>query len=383
MLNHLPELPVYDYLPFEPVAGHGALLTDADNREYLDFYGGHAVATIGHSHPKLATAIAEQAQRLLFYSNAVSHEPRQSYCTRLLDFAPDNMVAAFFCNSGAEANENALTLARRLTGRNRFVSVEGGFHGRTLLTLSLSGLPRYRDLAADNPLLESIRILPFDNTDAVEAIVDENCAAVIVEPVQGLAGARACSVDFLARLRERCDQVGAVLIFDEVQCGSGRTGAFTAAQRLGASPHVLTLAKGLAGGFPIGAVLCDERVAGAAQVGALGSTFGGGPLAVAAGAATLSILKEENLIANALDLGDHLAEHLRGIDGVTRVDGLGLLIGIGLNIPAKQARDALLRDHRIIAGLSADPQTLRIMPPLSINQKQADAFCDALAQTLS
>ncbi len=384
MLTSLPEMPVYNLLPLELVSGQGATVVDARGDEYLDFYGGHAVAALGHGHPKLAEALYRQAQRLMFYSNAVDHQPRRRFCARLLQMTDDHFAGVFLCNSGAEANENALSIARQLTKRKVFVSVEGGFHGRTLLTLALSGLPNYRRLAkaGDEPLLNDLRLLPAHDLEMIDAIVDEDCAAVIIEPVQGLAGAVTFSTEYLTSLRQRCDEVGALLIFDEVQCGSGRSGCYTAAQRLRVQPHILTLAKGLAGGFPIGAVLCDKRTA-TMNAGSLGSTFGGAPLACAAGLAALDIIEEEDLLANAYRLGEHLKFALACIDGVVRVDGLGLLIGIELKQPAKDVRDALLTDHRIIAGVSAHPHVLRIMPPLSITQTEADTFVHALTQTLT
>ena len=200
---------------------------------------------------------------------------------------------------------------------------------------------------------------------------------------QRLKTSEAFAPEYLARLKARCDEVGAVLIFDEVQCGTGRSGRFTAGQRLGVTPHAVTLAKGLGGGFPLGAVLCDPRIAAAAKGGVLGSTFGGGPLASAAGLAVLSILEEEKLMANAETVGAHLQKQLAAIDGVQGVDGLGLLIGIRLPRPAGEVRDALLADHAVIAGTSADANVLRIMPPLGITRQQADRFVAALTQTLS
>jgi acetylornithine aminotransferase len=232
------------------------------------------------------------------------------------------------------------------------------------------------------PLFQHARRIPMGDVDAATGAIDEDCAAAIVEPVQGLAGCVPAPVDFLASMRRRCDDVGAVLIFDEVQCGTGRTGAFTAAQAFGVWPHVVTLAKGLAGGFPIGAVLADERTTGAAGKGDLGSTFGGGPLACAAALATLDVLESEGLLDNARTMGGRLFAALRGLPGVVRVQGAGLMVGIVLDRPAAAVRDALLARHRIIVGTSDDPTVLRLLPPLSLSAAQADDFVRALGSVL-
>jgi acetylornithine/succinyldiaminopimelate/putrescine aminotransferase len=383
MLSAPPEMPVYTRMPLTLVAGRGAHVIDDAGRDYLDLYGGHAVASTGHCHPRVTAAIAAQAGRLIFYSNAVDLPVRRELCARLLALGPAGMTAVFLCNSGAEANENALTLARLATGRPNVVAVSEGFHGRTMLTLSLAGFPKFRALAAAGgaPLYAGARLAPFGDLDAAAALLDETCAAIIIEPVQGLGGGRPATTEYLAGLRALCDRRGAKLIFDEVQCGAGRCGAFTAGQRLGVAPHLTTLAKGLAAGVPIGAVLADAATTAAAKPGALGSTFGGGPLACAAAVANLEAMQEEDMFANAARVGAHWLARLPAIPGVRLVQGLGLLVGVRLDRPAAPVRAALLA-RGIIVGDSAAPDMLRLLPPLNLTIEDADRFVEALAAVL-
>jgi acetylornithine/N-succinyldiaminopimelate aminotransferase len=385
MLSQLPEMPVYSQLPITLVSGRGVFVTDDKGNEYLDMYGGHAVAVTGHCHPRVVEAVSTQAGKLLFYSNAVGIEIRSGLCKRLIELGPENMKAVFLCNSGAEANENALTLARLATGRRKIVSVTGGFHGRTLLTLSISGLENYRHLTETHagPLFQHCQVAAFGDLDDVRKIVDETCAALIIEPVQGLNGAVVATDEFLEGIREICDATGAMMIFDEVQCGSGRCGAFTAAQTTTVLPDMVTLAKGLAGGFPIGAVMADERSLTGIKSGSLGSTFGGGPLACAAAVANLEVMVEEDLFKNAEEVGGHLMTRLSDLPGVQRVQGKGLLIGIVLDRPAAPVRDRLLFEHSIITGTSAVPDILRLLPPLNLKKGEADRFLDALKTVLT
>lgn len=385
MLKHSPHLPVYAQLPLTLTAGRGAEVFDQEGQAYLDMYGGHAVAATGHCHPRVVEAVAAQAGRLMFYSNAVDLPVRRELGERLLTLGPDNLRAVFLCNSGAEANENALTLARLATGRRKVVSLAGGFHGRTLLTLALSGLPRYRSLTAvaGASLLADVEIVSFGDLAEAERAVDQSCAAVIVEPVQGLAGCVPVETEYLRGLRCLCDRHGALLIFDEVQCGTGRCGAFTVAQLRQVAPNLLTLAKGLGGGFPIGAVLIDDETADVARPGDLGSTFGGGPLACAAALANLAALTDEGMIDNAARLGCWLKMRLTAVPGVLKVQGEGLMLGLVLEKPAAGIRDKLLRDHRIIAGTSAAPGVLRLLPPLNLTMEQAERFRTALEDVMT
>lgn len=373
-------LPVYAAMPVVPVRAHGSWLVDADGVEWLDAYGGHAVASSGHSHPRVVRAIAEQAERLLFYSAAISLPSRGRLAERLVSLCPEPLSQVFFCNSGAEANENALGLVRKRTGRQKVVSVGGGWHGRTPGVLACNDVERDREAARRAGVPLSTRV-PFDDIAALEAAVDETTAAVIVEPVQGIAGARDCSPTFLAAARAACTRAGAALVFDEIQCGVGRCGAFTAATAYGVTPDALTMAKGLAAGLPIGAVVIAPWLAEGIGIGDLGSTFGGGPVVCAAALANLDALESEGMIDNARQVGE-LLRHGALERGVVAVQGRGLLLGFRLGRPAAEVQRALFARH-VLAGTSGDPEVLRIMPPLNFSHAEAERFLNALGEVLS
>jgi acetylornithine/N-succinyldiaminopimelate aminotransferase len=373
-------LPVYPPMPVRPVRGHGSWLVDEDGEEWLDAYGGHAVASTGHSHPAVVRAIADQAARLLFYSTAVPLPQREALADKLAELCPEPLGRVFLCNSGAEANENALHLARRHTGRQTIVTLRGGWHGRTAATLACTDGPRYEEAArrAGMPLSRKI---PFDDVAALEAAVDDSVAAVLVEPIQGFAGARDCSPEFLAAARRVCDDRGAVLLFDEVQCGVGRCGAFAAAEAVGVTPDALTFAKGLAGGLPIGAVVATPALTESLAIGDLGSTFGGGPVPCAAALANIGVIEGEGLIANAVSVGEHLANGARSL-GIRKVSGRGLLVGLHLGRPAVEVQKALFA-RRILTGTATDSQILRLLPPLSFSIREADLLLAGLQEVLA
>ena len=373
-------LPVYAQFPIRPVRGHGSWLVDEDGQEWLDAYGGHAVASTGHSHPDVVRAIAEQAEQLLFYSTAVPLPQRDALAEKLAALCPDPLGRVFLCNSGAEANENALHLARRHTGRQTIVTVRGGWHGRTAATLACTDGPRYEEAArrAGMPLSRKV---PFDDVFALDAAVDDTVAAVLVEPVQGFAGALECSPEFLRAARRLSDDRGAVLLFDEVQCGVGRCGAFSAAEAVGVTPDALTFAKGLAGGLPIGAVVASPKLTDSLVLGDLGSTFGGGPVPCAAALANIAVIERDGLIANAVAVGARLAHGARAL-GVRKVTGRGLLLGLHLDRPAVEVQRALFA-RRILTGTATDPQVLRLLPPLSFSQREADLLLAGLEEVLA
>ncbi len=373
-------LPVYAQFPIRPVRGHGSWLVDEAGDEWLDAYGGHAVAATGHSHPDVVRAIASQAEALLFYSTAVPHPLRERLAQRLADLCPAPLERVFFCNSGAEANENALHLARKWTGRRQIVSVRGGWHGRTVGTLACTDGARYEEAAARSGIPLS-RKVPVDDTAALDAAVDGEVAAVIMEPVQGLSGARDLSPDFLRAARRACDAHGAALVFDEVQCGVGRCGAFSAAEAVGVVPDILTFAKGLASGLPIGAVVATSSVTEAIGIGDLGSTFGGGPVPCAAALATIDVIEREGLVDNALRVGARLAQGALAL-GVRHVSGRGLLLGLHLDRPAADVQRALF-GRRIITGTASDPAVLRLLPPLSFSAEEADLLLAGLKEVLA
>ena len=372
-------LPVYGQFPIRPIRGRGSWLIDENGEEWLDAYGGHAVAATGHCHPDVVRAVTEQAAELLFYSTAVPHPAREALADRLVELCPAPLARVFLCNSGAEANENALHLARRHTGRQTMVSVKGGWHGRTAATLACTDGPRYEEAARRSGIPLS-RKVPFNDIAALEAAVDNTVAAVIVEPVQGFAGARDCAPEFLHAARRVSSEQGAALIFDEVQCGVGRCGAFSAAESFGVTPDVLTFAKGLAAGLPIGAVLATTEITSGITVGDLGSTFGGGPIPCAAALANLAVIERDRLIENAGAVGSYLSHHALGL-GVARVTGRGLLLGLHLGRPAADVQRELF-DHRILTGTATDPEVLRLLPPLSFSRSEADILLAGLEDVL-
>lgn len=373
-------LPVYATMPLRAVSGRGSWLIDEEGQEWLDAYGGHAVAVTGHSHPDVVRAISEQAAQLLFYSTAVPHHARETLADLIAGLCPPPLSRLFFCNSGAEANENALALARRHTGRSAIVSLAGGWHGRTAATQAVTDGARY-DETARLAGLPTSRKVPFNDAAALRAAVDGSVAAVILEPVQGMAGARDCDPAFLRAAREACDAAGALLIFDEIQCGMGRCGAFTAAESFGTVPDLLTLAKGLASGLPIGAVVTTGAIAARLTLGDLGSTFGGGPVPCAAAIATIRVLVRDGLVANAMAIGGYLRDEGSRIPGVTGVQGRGLLVGFRLDRPAAEVQRALFA-RRILTGTSGDPAVLRLMPPLSMSRAEADVLLAGLREVL-
>ena len=373
-------LPVYAQMPVRPVSGHGSWLVDEDGKEWLDAYGGHAVASTGHSHPDVVRAISDQAARLLFYSTVVPHPNREELARVLARLSPDPLERVFFCNSGAEANENAMLLARKTTGRQGMVSLAGGWHGRTVATLAVTDGAKYEEGArrAGMPLSRKVA---FNDIAALDAAVDDTIAGVIIEPVQGMSGARDCSPVFLQAAREICDARGARLIFDEVQCGVGRSGTFTAAESFGVVPDLLTMAKGLASGLPIGAVITTRTIADQLVIGDLGSTFGGGPVPCAAALATIGVIEREGLMENVVEVGAHLTRGALAL-GIEGVQGRGLLLGLRLGRPASGVQKALF-ERRILTGTASDPTVLRLLPPLSFSLSEANLLLDALKEILA
>ncbi len=373
-------LPVYAQMPVRPVSGHGSWIVDEDGHEWLDAYGGHAVASTGHCHPDVVRAISEQASKLLFYSSVLPHPNRDDLAAAIARLSPAPLARVFFCNSGAEANENALLIARKVTGRARAVSLTGGWHGRTVATLAVTDGEKYEAGARRAGMPLSAKV-PFDDIPALEAAVDDGVAAVIIEPVQGMSGARDCSPAFLAAARRICTERGAMLVFDEVQCGVGRCGAFTAAESFGVVPDLLTMAKGLGSGLPIAATVTTSAVAAQLRIGDLGSTFGGGPVPCAAALATIAVIEREGLVANAVAIGDRLRSGALAL-GIPAVQGRGLLLGLRLGRPAAPVQAALF-ERRILTGTSADPEVLRLLPPLSFSAREADLLLGALREALA
>lgn len=374
------QLPTYAHLPLVLVRGEGARVWDVEGRAYWDFYGGHAVALLGHGHPRLVEAIATQARALTFYSNQVYCPVRAAAAKAIVSFAPSHLRRVFFCNSGAEANEVALKLARGATGRTQVVAMHGGFHGRTAGALSVTGIPRYRD--AFPPGLGHVRFVSFGDLGAAAAAINGEVAAVILEPIQSMAGVVAAPSEFYRGLRDLCDRAGAKLIFDEVQTGWGRLGAPFAADLFGVAPDLITSAKGVAGGFPMGVVLVDDAIAATVKRGDQGTTFGGGPMACAAALAVQEAIAGEGLVARAREVGLRARESLGGVAGVGQVRGAGCLLGLALHRDAAPVASAL-RERGFLLGGSDDPRVLRLIPPLTLPFEALDSLRDALAEVLA
>jgi acetylornithine/succinyldiaminopimelate/putrescine aminotransferase len=373
------QIPTYAKLPIALVRGEGSYVWDADGRRYLDLYGGHCVAIAGHCHPKLVAAIREQAGKLLFYSNVVYSDARAAASQAVAALAPEGLRRVFFCNSGTEANETALKLARKHTARRRVVSMADGFHGRTLGSLGATGLQKYRDPAY--PLPAEHEFIRYGDMDALAA-VNRETAAVILEPIPSMGGIRVADEAWFRELRAACDRNGALLVFDEVQTGFGRTGRMFFGEHVGVTPDLITGAKGVAGGVPAGVVFVREAIASRVSHGEQGTTFGGGPLACAAIAAVAGILRDENLPANAERIGARLSQKLSGVRGVVSVTGRGLMLGVNLSRPAKAVINDLRGAGFLTGGCEGDPNQIRLLPPLTLDADETDTFVSAMQAIL-
>ncbi len=371
------QVPTYAKAPIALVGGEGCRVLDANGKAYLDLYGGHAVALLGHCPPRLIQAIRAQAERLVFYSNLVYVDVRAAAVRALARLAPEGLQKVFLCNSGAEANETALKIARKHTGRRRIVAMKEGFHGRTLGALSATGLAAYRDPAY--PLIPGHAFVPFGDADALAGAMKDDVAAILLEPIPSMGGIRTAPDAYYRALREAADEHGALLVFDEVQTGFGRTGRTFFGEHVGVVPDLISAAKGIAGGFPAGCVFVREDIAEGIAPGEQGTTFGGGPLACAAIAAVAREIAEADLPARAARVGAALAEALREVPAVTEVSGRGLLLGIDLDRPAKPLVGALREDGFLVGGSSL-PHQLRLMPPLILTEEEALSFPPALAR---
>ncbi len=368
-------LPVYGQLPFVPKSATGCDILTIDGQRILDLYGGHAVAALGYGHPRLERAINEQSKTLLFQSNAVALDIRASAAEKLIAITPDNLQRVFFVNSGAEANENALRMACVATGRSKILAITHGFHGRTAAAAAVTWKSDKWYGFANKPF--DVDFIERDDCDAAIRKIGADIAAVIVEPVQGVAGAFDLSTEFLATLRTQTTRHGALLIADEVQSGMGRCGHFFAVQAHAIEPDIITSAKALGGGIPCGAVLCTEALAAKFGPGDLGSTFGGGPIAAAAIVAVIETIEEENLLANVRARETQIRKTCI-VGPVRKIQGKGLLLGLVCDRPAVEVRDALL-EQGILTGTSADPKVLRILAPLVLEEEHVNCLAQALA----
>ena len=379
----------YARLPVVFVRGEGARLWDSEGREYLDFLAGIAVVCVGHCHPHIAEAIANQARTLMHVSN-LFHNPLQAKLAQRL-CGLSGMEKAFFCNSGTEANEAALKIARKWGKQKRgdecfeIISFSGSFHGRTMGALSATAQPKYQ--AAFAPLVPGFDYAPLNDLAALDNLISDQTCAILLEPIQGESGVNLADPAFLAGVRALCDEAEVLLIFDEIQCGLGRTGTFLACQGMGVEADIVTLAKGIAGGFPMGCCLARGSAAETLVPGDHGSTFAGQPLACAAALATLDVIEDERLMENAASVGAHfrnsLTELSRTLEGViTAVRGRGLMVGVDLAKPDAKAVNRSLFDQGIVANATGD-HTLRFVPPLVVSTADCDRVVEALRRALS
>ena len=369
---------VYPLLDVIPVSANGCYITDDRGVEYLDLYGGHAVISIGHSHPHYIRRIKEQLDRIGFYSNSVINPLQKELAKKLGETSGLEDYRLFLCNSGAEANENALKLASFATGKRRVVAFSKAFHGRTSAAL---GVTDNENIRAALNRGQDVTFLPLNDIVAVEKELQKgDVCAVIVEGIQGIGGIRIPEISFLQNLQTLCEKAGCKLILDEIQSGYGRSGKFFAFQEANIEPDIVTVAKGMANGFPMGGVLIKPGIE--ARHGMLGTTFGGNYLACAAGLAVLEVIESEDLIINADVTGKFLLSELRKISGIKEVRGRGLMIGLEFDSPVNELRETLLKDEYIFTGVSST-NIIRLLPPLSLTQKEANVFIKALRRLLA
>jgi len=377
------QLATYKKMPLVAERGEGVWIFTSDGEKYLDLYGGHAVAGTGHSHPHVVKAIQAQAERLMFYSNLVYSEARARAAEKLVSLAPAQLTKAFFCNSGTEANENAMRMARMFTGRENIITFSGGFHGRTADAISATFLGKYREIGKPN--VPGHIEAEFGNIDSVRLLAQENVAAIMLEPIQSMAGVKTAPPEFFRKLRELCDERGIVLIFDEVQTGVGRTGGWFFAgsdAADGVVPDVVTLAKALGSGVPVGACLVNEKISAGIRENDLGTTFGGGMIAMAAVTATLEAIEQDGMLANVKTTEAYLRERLLELPAVVAVHGRGFLLGLEFSDKAAPIHKALL-ERKIITGTSSDPKVLRLLPPLCLKSAEVDLFVTKLKEAVS
>jgi acetylornithine aminotransferase/acetylornithine/N-succinyldiaminopimelate aminotransferase len=371
------QLATYKKMPVVAERGEGVWIFTNDGERYLDLYGGHAVAGTGHCHPHVVAAIKDQADKLLFYSNLVYSEARARAAEKLVSIAPESLTKAFFCNSGTEANENAMRMARMATGRENVITFGGGFHGRTADAISATFLGKYREIGKPN--VPGHLKADFGDIESVRALADESVAAIMLEPIQSMAGIKMAEPSFYRALRELCDERGIVLIYDEVQTGVGRTGEwFFAGSEAGDGvvPDIVTLAKALGSGIPVGACLVTEKISSRIKENDLGTTFGGGMMAMAAVTATLEAIEDDGMLGNVRSVEAHLRERLKEVEQIVAVHGKGLLLGLEFADKAKPVHERLL-EQKIITGTSSDPRVLRLLPPLCLQKEEVDLFVDA------
>ncbi len=369
---------VYPLFDITPAKAEGCYVWDSTGKKYLDLYGGHAVISIGHSHPHYIKKIINQLSDIGFYSNSIQNPLQQELADKLgkISDCPDYQL--FLCNSGAEANENAIKLASFVTGRKKFISYRKGFHGRTSAAVALTDNPKI--IAPVNETDNAI-ILPFNDIQTTENELKKgDIAAIIIEGIQGIGGIHIPENDFLTALQELSKKYGSLLILDEIQSGYGRSGRFFAFQYSDIQPDIITMAKGMGNGFPIGGILIKPDIE--PWYGMLGTTFGGNHLACAAGIAVLDVIQREKLVENAAEVGNYIMKKLAEISSDYEIRGKGLMIGIEFKFPIKELRNRLLFEYGIFTGFSGQ-NIIRLLPPLSLNLMQADEFIDAFTKVFT
>ena len=370
---------VYPLFDITPVEAHGSYVWDDKGTKYLDLYGGHAVISIGHSHPHYVQKLTEQLKQIGFYSNSVKIPQQVELAEKLAQLSGYPDYNLFLINSGAEANENALKAASFYNNRKKVIAFSKAFHGRTSASVAVTP-----DKSIQAPINQGHEVvfLPFNNVVALQTVDQpEEICAVIVEGIQGVGGVQIPTAEFLGQIRQFCDQHNAVMILDEIQSGYGRSGKFFAHQYAGVQADIITMAKGMGNGFPIGGILLHPKFQ--AKYGMLGTTFGGNYLACAAAIAVLEVIQEEDLIRNAAQMGAYLMDKIKEMEGVKEVRGYGLMIGIEMPYPVANLRQKLLNNYQIFTGSSSDKNTLRILPALNLSREEADIFLKAFADITS
>lgn len=368
---------VYPLFDVNIVKGKGCHVWDEKGNEYLDLYGGHAVISIGHAHPHYVEAVSNQVAKLGFYSNSVINTLQRDLAEKLGAMCGYDDYQLFLINSGAEANENALKLASFYNGRTKVISFAKAFHGRTSLAVEVTNNPKIIAPINDNG---HVTYLPLNDIEAVKAELSKgDVCAVIIEGIQGVGGIQVPNAEFMKELRRMCDETNTVLILDEIQSGYGRSGKFFAHQYMGIKPDMITVAKGIANGFPMAAVLISPKFT--PVYGQLGTTFGGNHLGCAAAIAVLDVMKEENLIENAAKVGTHLMEELKSFKGIKELRGLGLMIGMEFEEPIKEIRSKLLFEQKVFTGVSGT-NVIRLLPPLCLSMAEADEFLERLHKVI-
>jgi acetylornithine aminotransferase len=369
---------VYPIINIEPVRGEGCYIYDEKGTKYLDLYGGHAVISIGHNNPYYVKKLADQLQKISFYSNSVIISLQQELATKLGKISGYEDYNLFLCNSGAEANENAIKLASFYNGKSRIISFKGAFHGRTAGTLAVTDNPA---ISAPINSRSHVTFVPINHIKELESeLKKKDVCAVIIEGIQGVVGINCPSDEFLKELADLCVKYETVLILDEVQSGYGRTGKFFAHQYAGITPDIITVAKGMGNGFPIAGVLINPKFH--AKHGLLGTTFGGNHLACAAAIAVLDVIAEDHLIENAFEVGEYFKERLSTVEGIKSIRGRGLMVGIEFSFAVSELRNLLIIDEQVFTGSSTAKNVLRLLPPMNIHKNEVDMFVDKLQKCL-